>query len=134
MPHFSKADIEQLYKISLINSCSGYKSANLIDTKSSKGTSNIAIFSSVSLIGSSPALIGFFLRPTTVIRNPYKNIKKTNYFTINHIYETIIKDAHHTSAKYNSSMSEFDITNLEKSYKGDFFLHHLQKVQLNKSQ
>ena len=74
MLQFSKDDIQQfehLYKINLVNSCSGYKSANLIGTKSSNGTSNVAIFSSVTHIGSSPALFGIFFRPTTVFKKNY---------------------------------------------------------------
>lgn len=124
MPHFSQNDIdklEHLYKINLINSCSGFKSANLIGTKSSKGISNVAIFSSVTHIGSNPALLGFFLRPTTVIRNTYDNIKETGFFTINHIQETIVEDAHHTSAKYDENISEFLVTNLEETYRNNFF-------------
>ena len=123
MPHFSIEDInnmQHLYRINLINSCSGYKSANLIGTKSSEGISNVAIFSSVTHIGSDPALLGFFLRPTTVIRNTYDNIKETGYFTINHIHESILQDAHHTSAKYDSEISEFDVTQLEEDYKNGF--------------
>lgn len=124
MHHFTSKDIgelEHLYKINLINSCSGFKSANLIGTKSSGGIANVAVFSSVTHIGSSPALLGFFLRPTTVIRNTYDNIKTTGYFTINHIHQAIINDAHHTSAKYPSTISEFDVTSLEADYKNDFF-------------
>lgn len=123
MPHFTQNDIDaldHLYKINLINSCSGFKSANLIGTKSLNGVSNVAVFSSITHIGSSPALLGFFLRPTTVIRDTYDNIKNTGYFTINHIYEDIIEDAHHTSAKYEKHISEFNATNLEESYKDDF--------------
>lgn len=123
MPHFSLEDINNmphLYRINLINSCSGYKSANLIGSKSSEGISNVAIFSSVTHIGSNPALLGFFLRPTTVIRNTYDNIKETGYFTINHIHESILQDAHHTSAKYDSEISEFDVTQLEEDYKNGF--------------
>ena len=102
MTYFSESDIqnlEHLYKINLINSCSGYKSANLIGSKSEDGIENVAVFSSVTHIGSSPAMLGFFLRPTTVIRNTYENIKTTGYYTINHIHKSITKDAHHTSAK-----------------------------------
>jgi flavin reductase (DIM6/NTAB) family NADH-FMN oxidoreductase RutF len=124
MPHFSPKDLSDmphLYRINLINSCSGYKSANLIGTKSSEGISNVAIFSSVTHIGSEPALLGFFLRPNTVIRNTYDNIKKTGTFTINHIYESILQDAHHTSAKYDATLSEFDFTQLEEDYKNNFF-------------
>lgn len=123
MPHFTKFDIDSmqhLFKINLINSCSGYKSANLIGTKSAQGISNVAVFSSVTHIGSSPAVLGFFLRPTTVIRNTYENIKETGYFTINHIHESILIDAHHTSAKYDKSISEFDVTALEETYKDGY--------------
>ena len=125
MPHFSQKDIydmRHLYKINLINSCSGYKSANLIGTKSQSGISNVAVFSSVTHIGSSPALLGFFLRPTTVIRNSYENIKETGFFNINHVHESILHEAHHTSAKYDKSLSEFDFTLLEEEYKGDYLV------------
>ncbi|WP_179334597.1 flavin reductase family protein [Winogradskyella costae] len=123
MLEFSSEDIDQmehLYRINLINSCSGYKSANLIGTKSKDGISNVAIFSSVTHLGSNPALVGFFIRPTTVMRNTYANIKATEKYTINHVYSEIIEDAHHTSAKYDSHISEFDTTNLIEDYKGNF--------------
>ena len=124
MAIFSLDDINKmhhLYRINLINSCSGYKSANLIGTKDDTGTSNVAVFSSVTHLGSNPGLLGFFLRPTTVIRNTYDNIKKSGKYTINHIYDGILEDAHHTSAKYDSDISEFDVTKLEEDYKDDFF-------------
>lgn len=123
MAEFSANDINQLhhlYRINLINSCSGYKSANLIGTKSTDGVSNVAVFSSVTHLGSNPALLGFFLRPTTVMRNTYHNLKATGVFTINHIFEDILEDAHHTSAKYDGSISEFDVTALEEDYKDTF--------------
>lgn len=123
MATFSKKDIDSLhhlYRINLINSCSGYKSANLIGTKDLHGITNVAVFSSVTHLGSNPGLLGFFLRPTTVMRNTYDNIKKTGYYTINHIHQDILEDAHHTSAKYNPSISEFEATNLKEEYKSDF--------------
>ncbi len=123
MTYFSESDIENLehiYKINLINSCSGYKSANLIGTKSVDGIENVAVFSSVTHIGSSPAMLGFFLRPTTVIRNTYENLKSTGFYTINHIHQNITEEAHHTSAKYDASISEFDATNLKPEYKSEF--------------
>lgn len=131
MPNFSCKAIHEmphLYKINLINSCSGYKSANLIGTKSKKGINNVAIFSSVTHIGSSPALLGFFLRPTTVIRNTYENIKETGFFTINHVHESILKDAHHTSAKYDKSISEFDFTTLEEEFKEDYLVPFVKEA------
>ena len=118
--YFNKESIDQLdrlTRINLINSCSGFKSANLIGTKSEDGFENLAIFSSVTHIGSNPPLLGFFCRPTTVARNTYENIKKTGVFTLNHVHKNHIEDAHHTSAKYDSGVSEFDKTELKPLYK-----------------
>ena len=123
MRFFSNQDIDNLdkiFRINLINSCSGFKSANLLGSISKKGITNVAVFSSVTHLGSNPPTLGFILRPTTVPRNTHKNIKETGYFTINHIWEDIIDDAHHTSAKYPEEISEFDMTSLEEEYKGNF--------------
>lgn len=118
--HKQILDLEKIYKINLINSCSGFKSANLLGSVSTEGIPNVAVFSSVTHLGSNPPTLGFILRPTTVPRDTYKNIKETGTFTINHIYEDIIEDAHHTSAKYPEKISEFNVTNLEEEYKGEF--------------
>jgi flavin reductase (DIM6/NTAB) family NADH-FMN oxidoreductase RutF len=113
-------NLNKIFKINLINSCSGFKSANLLGSLSEEGVSNVAVFSSVTHLGSNPPTLGFILRPTTVPRDTYKNIKDTGSFTINHIHEAIIEDAHHTSAKYPKEVSEFDVTNLEEEFKGQF--------------
>ena len=123
MTYFSDTDIdnlEHIYKINLINSCSGFKSANLIGTRSKDGIDNVAVFSSVTHLGSSPALLGFFLRPTTVLRNTYLNLKETGVYTINPIHSGILEEAHHTSAKYDASVSEFDVTTLKPEFKNNF--------------
>jgi flavin reductase (DIM6/NTAB) family NADH-FMN oxidoreductase RutF len=112
--------LDKIYNINLINSCSGFKSANLLGSISKNGISNVAVFSSVTHLGSNPPTLGFILRPTTVPRDTYKNIKESGIFTINHIWEDIIDDAHHTSAKYADNISEFDMTNLEPEFKGNF--------------
>ncbi len=120
--HFTREninDLEKIKKINLINSCSGYKSANLIGTISKDGITNVAVFSSITHLGSNPPTLGFILRPTTVPRDTYKNILESGVFTINHIFEDIIEDAHHTSAKYEEAISEFDITSLEDEYYND---------------
>ncbi len=122
MKHISKAEIsimEKVERLNLINSCTGYKSANLIATKSLDGKSNVGIFSSITHLGSHPAIIGFIMRPTTVPRDTYKNIRETGFFTVNHITVDMIADAHHTSANYDLGISEFDKTNLEEEYKKD---------------
>lgn len=122
MKHVSRDTISQMEKIerlNLINSCTGYKSANLIVTKSNDGKSNVAIFSSITHLGSNPGLLGFIVRPTTVPRDTYNNIKENGFFTVNHVTAAMISDAHHTSATYPFDISEFDKTNLEEEYKNE---------------
>jgi flavin reductase (DIM6/NTAB) family NADH-FMN oxidoreductase RutF len=116
MHYFKLKDLEELpkiYRLNLINSVTGYKSAHLIGTHSKEGKENLAVFSSVVHLGSNPALIGFILRPTTVPRHTYSNMKARGVFTLNAITTNQIADAHHTSAKYPEGVSEFDRTDLE---------------------
>lgn len=123
MIHFSRTDIDKMdkiFRLNLINSCTGFKSANLLGTKSLNGVSNVAVFSSITHLGSNPPLIGFILRPTTVPRDTYRNIKDTGVFTVNHINSDIIEDAHHTSAKYPDEVSEFTKTDLQEEFLGEF--------------
>lgn len=123
MKHFNKQELDKLpsrYRAHLINSCTGYKSANLLGTKSIKGNSNLAIFNSVVHIGSNPPMLGFILRPLTVKRNTYSNFKETGFFTVNQVNKVIIKDAHHTAASYEEDISEFSKTNLTETYFDDF--------------
>jgi len=123
MEHFTKNDIDKLskiYKLNLINSATGYKSAQLVGSVSPEGNENLAVFSSIVHLGSNPALIGMILRPTTVPRHTYSNMKSTGVFTLNAIHESQIEDAHHTSASYPESISEFDKTQLEVEKKDHF--------------
>ncbi len=110
------ATLDHLFRINLVNSSSGFKSANLIATKSKEGISNVGVFSSVIHLGSNPPLLGFVMRPTTVPRDTYQNIKDSGCYTINHVHEEIIEDAHHCSAKYDASISEFSMTKLKEDY------------------
>lgn len=111
--------MDRIARLNLVNSCTGYKSANLIATINNEGQTNVAIFSSVTHLGSDPAMISFILRPTTVPRHTYQNIKAYGYFSINHITAAHIEDAHHTSAAYPAEISEFDETNLQAVYHND---------------
>ena len=56
------------------------------------------------------------MRPFSVERHTYNNIKETNYFTINHINKEIYKQAHQTSARYDKDVSEFDECGLTPEY------------------
>ncbi len=124
MHYFNIDDIQgfsKIYRLNLINSITGYKSANMIGTRSNSGEENVAIFSSITHLGSNPALLHFTLRPNTVPRDTYKNIKENEVFTVNHVSLTQIEQAHHTSAKYDENISEFDQTTLEAEYKMDWY-------------
>jgi flavin reductase (DIM6/NTAB) family NADH-FMN oxidoreductase RutF len=55
-----------------------------------------------------------------VPRDTYKNIKENMVFTVNHVSLAQIEQAHHTSAKYDENISEFDQTSLEPEYKMDW--------------
>lgn len=113
--------LESRYRGRLLNKVTGYKTANLIGTKSKEGNSNLAVFNSVVHIGANPPYLGFILRPTTVDRHTYDNIKETDYYTINQITSAIHQRAHQTAAKYDRSVSEFEACGLTEAYHTDFF-------------
>jgi len=110
------SSLEKKYRIALINSISGFKSASLLGTVNKQGNTNLAIFNSVVHIGANPPLLGFILRPTTVPRHTYQNIIATDYYTINHIHEEMVDKAHQTGAKYDSLESEFDQCGFTSQY------------------
>lgn len=133
MKHIEASEIEKMEKIfrlNLINSCTGYKSANLIATKSKSGNPNVAVFSSITHMGSDPAMLGFVTRPLNVSRNTYKNIRDTSYFTVNHIHEKMIEQAHHTAAKYDEEISEFHKTGLNEEYLDDFHAPYVKQSEV----
>lgn len=100
--------LPKIYRLNLVNSITGIKPANLIGTRSPDGRSNLAVFSSVVHLGSSPALLGLIVRPgDEVPRHSFENLQATGTYTINHVHHTHIAEAHQTSAKYPREVSEF---------------------------
>lgn len=133
MRHYSEKSLEELpsrYRAHFINSCTGYKSANLLGTVAQNDLTNIAVFSSVIHLGSNPPLLGFMLRPTTVARNTYDNLKKSGLFTVNHINPDILRAAHQTSAKYDGDVSEFDKVALTEEYLDDFNAPYVKESKI----
>lgn len=104
--------MEPRYRAQMINSLSGFKSANLIGTINQNNISNLAIFSSVFHLGASPALVGFISRPDGVERHTLKNIELTQQYTINQVNESFFQAAHQTSARYSEEQCEFKQTGL----------------------
>jgi flavin reductase (DIM6/NTAB) family NADH-FMN oxidoreductase RutF len=95
----------------LVNSLSGFKSANLIGTTSDSGRLNLCIVSSVVHLGSDPALLGVVFRPPVDRErgsHTYWNIRETGCFTVNHVAAEQTLKAHQASARYPHETSEFD--------------------------
>lgn len=121
---FNKTEIlnlDRFYRANLINSIVGIKQASLIGTVSDKSISNLALFSSVVHLGSSPQLVAMFSRPNTdTPKQTLKNIIDSNAYTINHVNSKILHRSHATSKKFSPSESEFTQCNLEECYIKDF--------------
>ncbi|MHA2938022.1 flavin reductase family protein [Vibrio sp. RC27] len=119
MKHISEKQLTTMndrYRAHLINSLSGFKSANLIGTINNQGQTNLAMVSSVVHLGASPALVAFVTRPHSVTRHTLENIKQTKQYTINQVNESFYKQAHQTSARYEREQSEFNETGLIEHY------------------
>lgn len=104
--------MESRRRAALINSLSGFKSANLVGTANSHGGTNLAIMSSAVHLGSHPPLLALVIRPGGEDRHTLANILSTGCFTINHVSADIIEAAHQTAARYPRDISEFDATGL----------------------
>jgi flavin reductase (DIM6/NTAB) family NADH-FMN oxidoreductase RutF len=122
--HYSKTAIQAMDKVSrlkIINSVTGIKPANLIGTISNDGHTNLAVFSSIVHLGSSPSLLGFIVRPSKEVpRHTYQNILENEVYTINHIQKSFTEKAHYTAAKFDKDISEFDKCNLTEAYYENF--------------
>jgi len=115
----TKQDIEtmeKVYRLNLVNSLSGIKSVNLVGTVSKNNITNLAVISSVVHLSSSPALLGFMQRPTSVPRHTYTNIHETGEFSINMVGSSFTDKAHYTSAKFSDVESEFDQCGLTEQF------------------
>jgi flavin reductase (DIM6/NTAB) family NADH-FMN oxidoreductase RutF len=121
---------DKIKRLNIVNSITGFKPANLIGTLSDAGIPNLTIVSSVLHLSSSPAMIGFMQRPTTVPRHTYKNIKENGYFTINHVHTGILPQAHYTSAKFPEEISEFEASGLHEEYLDDFKAPFVQESKI----
>ena len=121
--HIDLQDIngwDRTYRLKFVNSISGYKGVHLIGTANTQKETNLAIFNSVVHIASDPPLIGFIMRPLTIERGTYQNIKETGTYTINHVHKSFLKKAHYTSANFSTQDSEFDLCNLAEEHHFNF--------------
>lgn len=117
--HFSLGDLQAMEKRKralFVNSLSGFKSANLVGTINHEGITNLAIVSSVFHLGADPALMGMIFRPNSVRRDSLENILQTRSYTLNGVTAAIIQPAHQTSARYDSTVSEFEAVGLTAEF------------------
>lgn len=117
-------------RAALINSISGYKSANLIGSINGRGETNLAIMSSVVHLGSHPPLLALIIRPGDDERHTLSNLLEVGYYTINHVSETLISAAHQTAARYQQYESEFDATGLNEEWKHNFIAPFVAQAQV----
>lgn len=123
-------NMEKQERVHFVNSLGGFKSICLIGTQNKIGQTNLAILDSILHIGSNPPLFGMIFRPGVVERHTLENILETGFYTINHINENIFKQAHQTSARYDRTISEFDVTDLNSEYKNEFFAPFVEESQV----
>ncbi|MFN8415960.1 MAG: flavin reductase family protein [Cytophagaceae bacterium] len=139
-------DISQLetrYRANLFNSVAGTKTVSLIGTQSEAQVTNLAIFSSITHLGSNPPLFGIVVRPPQEVeRHTLNNILTNHWYTINVVNTSILEKAHQTSAKYDAAISEFEAVGLTPYYVQDIpapavqectislFLKYLQHISL----
>ena len=113
--------MEKQERVHFINSIGGFKSVCLVGTQNKEKQNNLAFIDSLIHIGSNPPLFGILFRPGVVERHTMENILETHYYTVNHINESIYRQAHQTSARYERKQCEFEATGLNAVYKKSFF-------------
>jgi flavin reductase (DIM6/NTAB) family NADH-FMN oxidoreductase RutF len=110
------AALEKRHRTTLVNSLAGFRTAVLVGTVSPEGSTNLAIFNSLTHLGSDPALLGLISRPDAVQRDTLSNITATGHYTLNFVPARHYARAHQTSARYDRGVSEFDRAGLTPCY------------------
>ena len=111
--------LPQRRRARLVNSLSGFKSANLVGTADAEGNPACCIVLSVVHLGSNPALLGVVFRPPGDEAHNYHNLSASGAFTLSHITAPIHEQAHQTSARYPAGVSEFDAVGLTPHWHGE---------------
>ncbi len=131
MQHITNDSItayEKRYRANLINSITGFKSVALLGTIDREKATNLAIFSQIIHVGANPPLLGILFRPHTVPRHTLENILETGSFTVNHIDKQFVKEAHHTSARWDQS--EFKACGLTPEFSKHLAAPYVQEAHV----
>lgn len=123
-------NFEQRYRTTFINSLGGFKSTALIGSRGGDGYTNLAIFNSFFHVGANPPYFGFVVRPDSVDRHTLSNIMDCKEFTVNHIDAEMHEQAHHTSARYEKEVSEFDAVGLTEEYLNGHYVPYVKESRV----
>lgn len=123
MKIYNSADIAGMnnqFRSTFMNSVSGFKSLQMVGTKSEKGESNLAIFNSIFHVGANPPYLGLVVRPDGNEHETFHNILHTKNYTLNNVLESNFIAAHQTSARYLAGQSEFEACGFTEEFIDDF--------------
>lgn len=112
--------MEKRYRTTFINSLPGYKCLQMLGTVNRSGISNLGLFNSVFHLGASPALLGMIFRPDGDEHDSLENIRQTGQYTLNNVLPEWFEQAHQTSARFPSGLSEFEPCGFNEYYHDDF--------------
>lgn len=104
------------YKLTFLNALAGYKSVHLLGSMSSKSRTSLKLIESLISFDDDPMQVAFVIGPSSRQRQAYENIIESEYFTINHIHKSFLKQAHYTAIQLENDMSEFEACNLKEEY------------------
>lgn len=112
--------MEKRYRTTFINSLPGYKSLHLLGTVNKEGVSNLGLFNSIFHVGANPPLLGMVFRPESNDHDSLENIIQTKEYTLNNVLSDYFKQAHQTSARFPSGVSEFEPCGFKEFYLDSF--------------
>lgn len=110
------ASLEKRYRATLINSLAGFRQVVLVATGNAQGKTNLAVFNSLIHLGADPGYYGLMSRPDGADRHTLKNIRETGSYSCNYLGAAYMAQAHQTSARYPSDISEFDACGFTPRY------------------
>ena len=108
--------MEKRYRTTFINSLPGYKSLHILGTANQDGISNLGLFNSIFHIGANPPLLGMVFRPDSNDHDSLENIIQTKEYTLNNVLPEWFTQAHQTSARFPSGVSEFEPCGFKEFY------------------
>ncbi|MCF8452075.1 MAG: flavin reductase [Pedobacter sp.] len=112
--------MEKRYRTTFINSLPGYKSLHMLGTVNKEGISNLGLFNSIFHVGANPPLLGMVFRPDSNDHDSLDNIIQTKEYTLNNVLPEWFKQAHQTSARFPSGVSEFESCGFKEFYLDPF--------------